>query len=169
MKRVTALCAILLLCVFAVLFFPAKAQGQDSTIKAAVEKVDSATKRDYAQQVTAVIDHIAGKLEVPAKELYRVLAKQGFVEGISNIPWAILWLWIIWLYWRRLKRVFDLDATGQFRDDGERTGFLVVGAFVTLIFGAAAANCLANAIMYAINPEYFAIKTIFDGLRGTLR
>jgi hypothetical protein len=158
------------------LFTPREASGQTidtskswstAAINAAAHVLgDTGKHRDAGEQITAVIDHIASKLEVPAKELFRVLTRQGLVEGISYIPWAILWSWMIWFYWVKAKKVF-LDEHGDFSSEESRLLFIFIGGVLSLIFGMAAANCIDNAIKYALNPEYYPIKIIFDTLRGS--
>lgn len=124
--------------------------------------------RDVGEQVESVIDHIATKLEVPAKMLYAVLMRQAVVEAWSWVVWALLWGSLPLIWWLGFKKAFQEDDGTFYKDSysGEygKLAYYLVGGLITFAGGLAFVGCMAQAVEIGLNPPYFAIQTILKAL-----
>ena len=114
---------------------------------------------DLAEKVGAVIDTIAAKLAVPAAQLWEILARQAFVDGVSYAVWtALLIVAAIAIHRYRPK------WTREFMTEGQEAA-MVIGIIVTGALTISAAFCLTAAVRYMASPKFYALKYILDAFK----
>lgn len=112
------------------------------------------------------IDQAAQTLGQGAAHVYQVLVKQQFVEGLATIISIVLSGTLIII---SLSIFFHYGKKNWSNwDDDEKAGFVMGGGFLLLVgflVISIASNELAEAIKKLINPEFYAIKFIFESVK----
>lgn len=125
---------------------------------------DSTTVRT----VTDAIDHTASNLRVPAAHVWAVLERQALVEAAQNAILFIVALGVAVipiLMWRRIANASaDMNYWGAWDDESAIFGTMIV-TVASIIFLVAALSGFIQGIGYAINPEYYALKTVLGVLK----
>lgn len=111
------------------------------------------------------ISEAAKILGQTASHVYQVLVRQSLVEGIGSIV-QILILGIFIFIYSILFSNFIKKNWKNYSDDGQ-FACVLGGVMLTIIIISGvfwASGEIALAIQKIINPEYFAIKFIFDSV-----
>lgn len=120
-----------------------------------------------SEQINTVIDNLAGKLGVAVSEIYRVMTAQASAEIGKSIFSIAISLAILALCWLYVKKVFieedeDGDAIAECLDED----ILFWISFAVFVLAVIMLFCIIfNArtiIQCAMNPEYWALKQIFN-------
>jgi hypothetical protein len=123
-------------------------------------------------KATEYIDAIAAKLGVAAEHVYGILVRQQYVEGITTILGSLIFVAVTFFISRKVT-----ELTRNMREEAKKKSYtdvsddMVVVAcvlgwivfFLSLIFAAFA---IPDSIAQLVNPEYYAVKEIFDVISG---
>ena len=130
--------------------------------------------RDMGGEVKAALSELAKGLGVAAEHVYTVMVKQQIVHGLlKTLPWIVLpiFLVIFAIIFQRTvyKKVTKKYEEGLYDDEDARPGFTMIVLFFawaasTILFIIAPFK-IANGIGYLINPEYYAMKDIFEFIK----
>lgn len=106
-------------------------------------------------KIQPVLSELAAQLGVATDFLWKVLIKEQYVDGATGLIWAIagmIFMGIFWKYWSKLKTDGEDDKEVKW-GLGVFFSFLLV---IPIFFG------LSEALHCFINPEYQALKDIFQ-------
>jgi len=124
---------------------------------------------DRADKLGGFIDELAKQLGVAATHVYEVLVKQQFVDGVSLLIKAIIWVAIVSLVWfivnkfviKNWKR-WDRHEEVQFL-----LGIVIAAAIVmSCIVGWNVVDWVTLGIKKLLNPEYYALQDLMDFIQG---
>lgn len=113
------------------------------------------------QEIFSRLDAVAAKLGVAADQLWEILIKQAFIEGITSLIWAVILIGAAIIGWwgvcskRFTWTSFDQEAPGP------KFLFILAGLGCTI----AAPFALTSAIQYLLNPEYQAFQNLLTIIR----
>ena len=113
------------------------------------------------EEIRPAMEKMAEQLGVASEFLWGVLIKQQYINGIFGIGWCILGIAILGLLAWSIKKwgnvLFEMS------DGMVILIWVIVGTLgiLALILG------FREAINHLVNPEYQAIKDIFEFIRGS--
>lgn len=130
---------------------------------------------EQTEDIGAYIKELAKQLGVAAEHVYGVLIQQQYVEGISYLIKAGIWLlvfialWcvIVWI-WRKFAMPFFKKSDEEEIATSGEVGFIgsamvvVTGIFgiITLFTFIWIVGLIEDGIQHLLSPEYFALKEI---------
>lgn len=122
---------------------------------------------DRADKLGGFIDELAKQLGVAATHVYEVLVKQQFVEGISLLVKAGIWILVLLLVWTLMKKLV-FNNWGKLGDDGQFACFFVIlfVSIASVIIGFKIVEWLTLGIKMLLNPEYYALDTLMEFVKG---
>lgn len=119
---------------------------------------------DWKQELLKRLDAVAAKLGTTTEYLWKVLVKQGYVEGIAQLVSIPALLLLAYMGYRLSKKLYQMGE-----DDGWNGPGPVFGsAFLYLGIGAAIFLAMGNAyfgLLQLLNPEYFALRQILQAIK----
>ncbi|UJH95716.1 hypothetical protein [Bacillus phage vB_BtM_BMBsp2] len=125
---------------------------------------------DRADKLGGFIDELAKQLGVAATHVYEVLVKQQFVEGISLLVKAGVWIGILILIWTLMNKLIfkkwkehDSPSGDAHFAMGILTVFVVIGS---VIIGYKVVDWVTLGIKMLLNPEYYALDTLMEFVKG---
>jgi len=127
---------------------------------------------DRADKLGGFIDELAKQLGVAATHVYEVLVKQQFVDGISLLVKAGIWIAVLILVWTLMNKLifkrWSMYGDPHGYDDtqfalGILTVFVVIGS---LIIGWCVVDWITLGIKKLLNPEYYALEDIMTFIKG---
>jgi len=128
---------------------------------------------DRADKLGGFIDELAKQLGVAATHVYEVLVKQQFVDGISLLVKAGVWIVVLTLLWTLINKFVFKKWSSYYDDDPysfDSQFFLsivvVIFGVVTIFFGFAIVDWLTLGIKKLLNPEYYALEDIMTFIKG---
>ena len=132
-----------------------------------VEKVADVTQKatseaerlvdKYGGKISAVITSLAESLKVSAEHVYRVLVRQQIAEGASVILLLVFWIFLARSFWKNFVKANFKDREG----DRFATVSIILG-IASAVLGIILIFFVPDAVIKLINPEYGAIKEIFE-------
>jgi hypothetical protein len=119
------------------------------------------------EHLTKTIEALAQKLGVAAHHVYEVLVRQmvaeGIVYGIIQLAAVVVCIWLIVICIKTISSVWKDNDRYDFL--GMCIGLGVLAAIIGLI-SFVFLSCAADNALKAINPEYYAIKTITNMVKS---
>lgn len=118
----------------------------------------------YSKEFSAAIESLAESLEKPASHVYNVLITQKTVEAYSYLT-LIFILVITTTILYLILRKFEKKETSITNNNiiGTTVAFMLIAIIVA---GIVTGVTIDNIIMGLFNPEYGAIKDIFELVKG---
>lgn len=112
------------------------------------------------EQIGPSMEKMAEQLGVASEFLWNVLIKQQYINGIFGIAWCIIGIVILCLLAWSIKK-----WSKKLLDESEG---VVILLWVLIAFTGGLALFLGfeAAINHLVNPEYQAIKDIFEFIKG---
>ncbi|AXQ67866.1 hypothetical protein KIOSHI_250 [Bacillus phage Kioshi] len=127
---------------------------------------------DRADKLGGFIDELAKQLGVAATHVYEVLVKQQFVEGISLLVKAGVWIGILILVWTLMNKLI-FKRWGKYEDphgyDDTQFALGILTVFVVIIsaiIGYKIVDWATLGIKMLLNPEYYALDTLMEFVKG---
>ncbi|ALA13110.1 membrane protein [Bacillus phage TsarBomba] len=123
---------------------------------------------DRADKLGGFIDELAKQLGVAATHVYEVLVKQQFVDGVSLLVKALIWLVVVAIVWFLVNKLI-IKKWEMFADEGIEVlfGFVIAGAIVfTIIVAWNEIDWITLGIKKLMNPEYYALQDLMDFVKG---
>lgn len=117
---------------------------------------------DAGSQVNGVIDHLAGKLLVPATQLWGVLLRQAKIEGCIELVFSVILFAgsiMLALLVRYGVRKYKENKYSDWDTGAAFSGAGAVVLFIIMLF------VLSSAITDLVNPAYFAAQTILGSVK----
>ncbi|QEG04313.1 hypothetical protein [Bacillus phage BC-T25] len=127
---------------------------------------------DRADKLGGFIDELAKQLGVAATHVYEVLVKQQFVEGVSLMVKAGVWIAVLILVWTLLhKLIFKRwhkysDPTGYDETQFMLAIVVVIVGIISAIVGWNIVDWVTLGIKKLLNPEYYALQDIMEFVKG---
>lgn len=124
--------------------------------------MDKEVQKQLIASGSAALGEFARVAKTTGEHLYSILVKQQVVEGISGlIAWPIATLLMYFI----TKRFFTYARKRQEKDIYSDMILLTpVVALVSFIASALIMWGIADSIGHILNPEFYAIKFIFDSV-----
>jgi hypothetical protein len=113
-------------------------------------------------KLESALETIGEKLEAPAEHVYSILVRQQTIKAWYNlIPLVLVgitWLFIagFWVH------AYILNQKDSYEYDDWFFGWSIAGIISTVIFGCVIGGCIGAAVTGFTNPEYGALKDIFQ-------
>lgn len=128
--------------------------------------MDKEIQKELLNKTGDFINQAAHTLGATAQHVYEVLVRQQFVEGIGTLlgigSFVVIMLVSTVMYTSIFKKKWgEMDSEAQ-------TGVVVLGGigFIILAFVLSITmTFVAEAIQKMINPEFYAIKFIFESVK----
>jgi hypothetical protein len=123
------------------------------------------TQSQAARPAAEVVDALAAKFGVAATHLWAVLTRQAYVEAGEAVVLTLV-VAAVWYGAFRLQRRYaamEADRRADWLDDW--VFLLIVGGFALAVVTIVAVVALVNGLGYAVNPEFYAAKTVLDALK----
>jgi nitrate reductase gamma subunit len=115
------------------------------------------------EKIASLIEKLATKLGTTAEYLWGVLIKQAAISATVDILFASIIITGIVFYTKWLfKRTNDPDYDIDDHDGAIALG--IVGGVLSLIGIIILLFCIQNIFTGYFNPEYWALKTVFDAI-----
>lgn len=112
------------------------------------------------QKLSEALEKLGQKLGVAAEHVYAVLVSQMKAESISGlVMWSCVFLVCLFLTAVLIKKGKDVTE-----DD---VGLLLAGLVFFFALNTISLAFIRYNILKFINPEYYALKEIFEMLTGT--
>ena len=111
----------------------------------------------YGGKISGAISSLADALKVSAEHVYMVLVRQQVAEGISVVLLLVVFIIIAIMFSRNFNKADYKDSQGN----RHATMSIILG-ICTAVLGVILIFILPEAIIKLINPEYGAIKEIFE-------
>lgn len=114
------------------------------------------------EQIKPAMEKMAEQLGVASEFLWSVLIKQQYIDGIFGIGWCIIGIVTLSLLAWSIKKWGKMLL--EVSDGAVIMVWIVIGALgcVAIILG------FQSAVNHLVNPEYQAIKDIFEFIRGSM-
>jgi hypothetical protein len=129
--------------------------------------MDPKIQQQLLDKTSGFIDKASHTLGQTAVHVYGVLVRQQVVDGIGTLVQVGLWS-IFYFLAVRAYVIFAMERKKSKPDD-DGFGWWLFGVFGGIVFGLltfAIFGAIAQAVQQIINPEYYAIKFIFDTAKG---
>ena len=160
---------IFLLLVFALMTFTVSFAQESTTVQdvkevvAEVQPTLTEAERIVEKYSTKAVDAISGlaeALKVPAEHVYGVLVRQQVAEGIALIGYLFLTLLFLFIFWKA-------QGKANWNSDGNFYNWVAIISGIISFIGIIIVTLgLDIAIIKIYNPEYGAIKEIFELIGG---
>jgi uncharacterized membrane protein YdbT with pleckstrin-like domain len=160
--------------------FDLKIEKKDSVVKTVppVQQEQPKTMADVANKgldmVKGFVVALSSTLEKVAPQVWRVMVRQQYAKAISMLilPWGFLLLIIFYLViikkiWKTPKTKADLEDETLHIEDGpdiipRRWLTIYIPFLAGIIVVIVGLFSLSDALLYLINPEYYAIKDLLE-------
>lgn len=125
------------------------------------------------QQIFTRLDALSTKLGVAAEHVWNVLIRQAYAEAgmsFANLLFALIVLFVIcgWVKKSWGKPGTEKTAYGNTCLSEEQLFYRIISAcalVIVVIWSIVALSWAIDGVGYLINPEYFALKSIFGLLK----
>ena len=128
--------------------------------------MDKEIQKQLLERSSGFIDKASQTLGQTAAHVYEVLVKQQFVEGIGSLV-SIALFGVVFI--AGMKWYIDLVKKPWKEDSDDQFPIVLLGLVIAgvggLVLGFAVGE-VSIAIQKLINPEFFAIKFIFETAKG---
>lgn len=124
---------------------------------------------DRADKLGGFIDELAKQLGVAATHVYEVLVKQQFVDGVSLLLKAAVWIGITLLVWFIVNKfVIKNWKRWEYQEEVQFLLGLVIAAAIIMscIVGWNVVDWITLGVKKLLNPEYYALQDLMDFVKG---
>lgn len=107
-----------------------------------------------------------------APEVWRILILQQYVKGCQNVFTAVLIFIAALISWKISYKITDrysandYDNEHRYKSEDPRLMVNIICAIIAVIAFVAIILATTSSIGYFINPEFYALKDLFDIIRG---
>ena len=116
--------------------------------------------REIIASGSAVLENLAKAAGSTASHLYSVLIRQQMVEGIGNIICLFLFFLI------GIPASKKIIEWGSKESDYDSSSIVLFGIFFLIAVLLISLGVLQESIGKLINPEFYALKFIFEAVKG---
>lgn len=128
--------------------------------------MDKELMREIIASGSAALKDFAQAAKTTGEHVYGVLVRQQMVEGISMIIALILFIVSLATVWIRVVHPrYKKSKAKESYSSGDPEFFAGLSIFLFILFIGALCIFLSLAIQKVLNPEFFAIKFIFDTVK----
>lgn len=119
---------------------------------------------DWKQELLKRLDAVAAKLGTTTEYLWKVLVRQGYVEGITDVLSGVTCL-VMTIVLYRFTVKWTKMKPGEHEWTEGQSACVWLGTILGLAFAVATSACLTAGIKELLNPEYFALREILQAIR----
>src|SRR3990167_6409897 len=124
--------------------------------------MDKELVREIIASGSATLSKLAEVAGSTAQHIYTVLVRQQFVDGVTTLVQLALWCFLMYFGGMKIWRWHN--AGDEYSDRG--LGAIIVGIGLVIV-SFAVVGFLGAAVGKFINPEYYALKFLFESVRST--
>lgn len=119
--------------------------------------------REIIASGSAMLSSMAQAAKTTGEHLYSVLVRQQMIEGIGNLIGVSFLIFFTWLIFKK----FSVPYYKKCRDNSDEQFGIVVVSILLWVVGVILTFFITDAVKHIINPEFYALKFIFDSVKGS--
>jgi hypothetical protein len=115
--------------------------------------------------VVQKLDALAEGLGTTAKYLWKITVKQAYVMAVTNLSYCIFLAGFVIGYVKFIKYACKGELYSGRDCEGVWVLTIVCGVAIAILTAVCATVAVPEAITCVFNPEYWAFKTVLEGIR----